>query len=116
INCANCRLMEASVLSRPDVAEVLGRFVTVQLYTPPNVPIDSIPRAAREALSERNAERQLDLTNEPTNPLYVILAPDAKVVGVRGGYNEPPVFLDFLNRSLSKVKGSGKVAQADAGR
>jgi thiol:disulfide interchange protein DsbD len=116
LNCANCRLMEASVLSRPDVAEVLGRFIPVQLYTPPNVPIDSISREQRETLSERNAERQLDLTNEPTNPLYVILSPDEKVIGVRGGYNEPPVFLDFLNGSLTRMKGSGKVAQADAGR
>ena len=33
VNCANCRLMEAGVLPRPQVVSLLKKFVTVQLYT-----------------------------------------------------------------------------------
>ena len=33
VNCANCRLMERTVFSRPEVISLLKQFVTVQLYT-----------------------------------------------------------------------------------
>jgi len=116
VNCSNCRLMEASVLSRPEVAEVLGRFVTVQLYTLPNVPIKSLTSDQRETLAEKNTDRQLDLTNESSNPLYVVLSPDGKLVTAQGGYIEPPAFLNFLKGALGKVPGTTKVAQTEGSR
>ncbi len=117
VNCANCRLMEKRVLPRPEVASILDRFVTVQLYTD-YVPIASITAAQREDLAKKNQERQIDLTNEPTNPLYVVLYPDGSVVGVLGGYREPNEFVDFLTRTFDKYTGStsGKVAQAEGSR
>ncbi len=115
VNCSNCRLMEQHVLPRPEVASRLGEFVTVQLYTD-FVPIDSITADQRKELAEKNQLREVDLTNENSNPLYVVIAPDGRqVLGTVGGYMEPNVFLDFLNRSLAKVKGEAgqKVVQAE---
>ena len=116
VNCANCRLMESRVLPRPDVVKVLKDYVTVQLYTPPGVPISSLSPDQREALGEKNAELQLELTSDNTNPFYVVLSPEGKVLGTTGGYREPAVFLAFLNKGLAKHSGTNKVAQANEGR
>ncbi len=112
VNCANCRLMEQRVLPRPEVVNLLKQFVTVQLYTD-YVPIASITAAQRKQLAEHNQETQLDLAQEATNPFYVVLTPDGKEpVASVGGYNEPPVFLNFLTKALEKARGGMKVAQA----
>jgi len=102
VNCANCRQMEASVLPLPQVAKALDQFVTVQLYTLPNVPINVLSVDQREALAEKNALRQIDKTGENTNPLYVVLSPDETVLSTKGGFVEPAAFLGFLNASLEK--------------
>ncbi|MFO0951769.1 MAG: hypothetical protein U0835_11600 [Isosphaeraceae bacterium] len=113
VNCANCRTMEASVLPRPEVVKVLSEFITVQLYTLPTVPIASIDASQREAAQPSGTRlRELELTSENTNPLYVVLSPEGKVLSARG-FGEPNVFVDFLNSALAKHKGAGKVAQSD---
>ncbi|WP_165063568.1 protein-disulfide reductase DsbD family protein [Paludisphaera rhizosphaerae] len=111
VNCANCRLMERNVLPRPDVVKLLKEFVTIQLYTD-RVPIGSLTADQREELAQANQLRQLDLAAEQTNPFYVILTPEGKVVSSMGGYNEPPVFQDFLTKALDKARGASRVARA----
>jgi thiol:disulfide interchange protein len=116
VNCANCRLMEQRVLPRPEVVNLLKQFVTVLLYTD-YVPIASITAAQRKQLAEQNQETQLDLAQEATNPFYVVLTPDGKEpVASVGGYNEPPVFLNFLTKALEKARGGMKMAQAAPAR
>ncbi len=114
-NCANCRKMEATVFPRSEVIQLLNRFVTVQLYTDFQ-PINSITADQREAIGRRNQNLELDLVSESTNPFYVVLSPSGKVLGGIGGYNEPRVFIEFLNKALSKAGGEGgtKVAQTEA--
>ena len=80
VNCANCRTMELSVLPRPEVVERLGKFITVQLYTD-IVPINSINADQRQALAEKNQDRLLAIIDDATNPFYVALGPDEKVLG-----------------------------------
>ncbi len=104
VNCANCRLMEQEVLPREEVAKALGDFVTIQLYTD-IVPIKSIPQQARIKLAEDNIDREIDLVQESTNPNYVILAPDGKVLGKSGGKQSTEVFLGFMNDGLKRFKG-----------
>ncbi len=112
VNCSNCRAMEAGVFPLPEVVAVLKKFVTVQLYTD-FVPIDSISKDDREKLKEVNQERLLDLAHEATNPIYVVLSPTGDVVIDRlGGYNEPPVFVNFLTNALRKIPATVQVAQA----
>ncbi len=112
VNCANCRLMERRVLPRPDVVKLLKEFVTVQLYTD-FVPIASLTPDQREDLARKNQDRQLDLAAEQTNPFYVAIAPDGKILASLGGYNEPAVFQEFLARALDKSRGGASVAQAN---
>jgi len=114
VNCANCRLMEKRVLPQPEIVKLLGEFVTIQLYTD-FVPIASITATQRRELAEKNQERQLDLAQEATNPFYVVLTPEGKLVSSMGGYNERPVFLDFLSKALEKARGGMSLAQAPAG-
>lgn len=115
VNCANCRLMERRVLPRPDIVKLLKEFVTVQLYTD-FVPIGSITADQREELARRNQDVQFDMTAEQTNPFYVILAPDGKVIASIGGYNEPAVFQDFLTQALDKSQTGSDLAQVRPGR
>jgi thiol:disulfide interchange protein DsbD len=111
VNCTNCRLMEQRVLPRPEVVKLLKDFVTIQLYTD-FVQIASITAEERRELATKNQELQLDLTQEATNPFYVVLTPEGKLVSALGGYNEPTKFVLFLKSSLEKARGGMSVAQA----
>jgi thiol:disulfide interchange protein DsbD len=113
VNCANCRTMELSVFPLPNVVKVLEKFVTVQLYTD-FVPIDSISSDARYELGTKNQDLLLDLSQDVTNPIYVVLSPSGDVVSSLGGLNEPAVFVDFLNQALSKARGEANVAQVSS--
>ncbi len=74
------------------------------------MPIGSITAAQCKELAGKNQERQLDLTQEATNPFYVMLTPKGKLVATIGGYNEPSVFQDFLTKALEKSRGGTSVA------
>ena len=115
VNCANCRKMEQTVFVLPEVTKLLGEFVTVSLYTD-YVDIGSLTSEDRERLAERNQERQIKMTNEATNPFYVIVTPEGQVVEAIGGYNRPDVFVDFLSKGLAKIKGETKVARVGEAR
>jgi thiol:disulfide interchange protein len=101
VNCSNCRLMESTVFPKPEVISLLKKFVTVQLYTD-RVQISSITADQREELAGANQVRLLKLAKEATNPFYVVLTPDGEVLGRLGGYNDPPVFADFLHKALDR--------------
>jgi thioredoxin-related protein len=102
--------MERTVFSRPEVISLLKQFVTVQLYTD-FVQIDQITPEQRETLAELNQERLQKLANEATNPVYVVLSPAGDVISKIGGYNEPPVFINFLTKALAKLPDDLKVSQ-----
>ena len=114
VNCANCRTMELSVLPRPEVVERLGKFITVQLYTD-IVPIDSINADQRQALAEKNQDRLLAIIDDATNPFYVALGPDDKVLATIG-FASAPNFVDFLDGALAKFGDATKVARAEPSR
>jgi thiol:disulfide interchange protein len=111
VNCPNCRLMERRVLPRPEVVAMLKRFVTVELFTD-FVDIGSITAEQRKLLAEANQDRIIELAKEATNPFYVVLSPGGDVLGRLGGYNDPPVFVDFLTKALEKLEEGTKMAQA----
>ena len=100
VNCANCRLMERTVMPRPEVIAELKKFVPIQLYTD-FVPIDSISRAQREELAEENLGREQDLTNETTSPLYVAVDAEGKVISTSTSV-EYAAFVKFLKGALDK--------------
>jgi len=101
VNCINCRKMEQTVLTRPEVIRLLSQFVTVELFTD-FVPIESIKKEQRADLAERNQNRLLELANDNSNPFYVVLGADGQVLAAKGGYIFPDVFVKFLEGALSK--------------
>ncbi len=112
VNCTNCRQMEIGVFPNRQVLPLLKRFVTVQLYTD-FVKIPSLTPLQWTERAEINQDLLLKLTGEATNPIYVVLSPDGRVVDRIGGFNEPRVFAAFLTQALEKAGGgSEKVAQA----
>ncbi len=117
VNCSNCRQMERSVMTRPDVAAKMGDFVTVALYTD-FVPISSITQAQRIDLGDKNALREIEMTGESTAPNYVIVDPSGpaeKIVRTLGGLVEPATFLDFLDKGLEgRAEASSKASEAAA--
>jgi len=112
VNCANCRAMEENVMPKPDVVAILNKFVTIQLYTD-FVQIGSITADQREELGDKNKERLYNMTHDYTNPFYVVLNPQGQVLEKLGGFNEPPVFIDFLKRGLAKHQNTSALAQAE---
>ncbi len=111
VNCANCRQMESGVFRRREIVSLLKKFVTVQLYTD-HVPIDSITAEERDARAEINQDREYNLAKETTNPFYVIMLPGGDVIDRIGGYNEPKVFAEFLERALEKFANLEKATPA----
>jgi thiol:disulfide interchange protein len=111
VNCANCRVMESEVFPRPEVVETLKRFVTVQLYSD-IVPINSIPFPERKRLAAENLDLEQKYTNEVSNPLYVVLAPDQTLLGALGGKMPAETFVKFLEDARAKLRASTKVASS----
>ena len=103
VNCANCRLMEAGVFPRPEVVSLLKKFVTVQLYTD-FVPIGSITPDQREEAgrAQPGTHHQAGQGSHQSRSTSCSLRA-AKCCGQIGGYNEPPVFVDFLTKALEKL-------------
>ncbi|WP_435016953.1 protein-disulfide reductase DsbD domain-containing protein [Tundrisphaera sp. TA3] len=114
VNCANCRLMEQQVLPREDVAKVLGEFVTIQLYTD-FVPINSITKEQRTELAEQNLDREIKLTDEATNPNYVVVDAEGRFIGKMGGWNSPGDFIAFLNDALTRARQTASLGRPGVG-
>lgn len=115
VNCANCRLMEQRVLPRPEVVDQLKNFVTVQIYTD-FVPISSITSDQRAELGQANQELLIDIAQEATNPIYVVMTAEGTVLDRIGGYNEPGIFVDFLARAQSKFTSAGTSSKVASNR
>ena len=79
-------------------------------------PLRPVEELRREALAAKNQELLLDLAHEATNPIYVALAPDGRVLNTIGGKRGPADFLAFLNEALTKHQDGRKVAQAGPSR
>jgi thiol:disulfide interchange protein DsbD len=110
VNCANCRVMELEVFPRPEVVQALGEFVPVQLYTD-IVPIKSISKDARKQLADANLDLEIKLFDDVTNPNYVIVDAEGKILGKIGGRQPPADFLGFMKSALERFRGTSKVAQ-----
>ncbi len=110
--CTNCKLNEENVFPQPAVAELLGKYTKVQLYT------DVVPKALytgtppanadRRAEARRNKDIQIDRFGSEQLPLYVLIEPqangEAKVLGVyeEGKINDVPAFVEFLRKPLAR--------------
>jgi thiol:disulfide interchange protein len=84
--CTNCHWMKANMFTRPEVAQLMGEFVLVELYTD-----------GTDAASEQNQKRQESLFQTVAIPYYAIFDADEKVTGSLAGLTkDPQEFLKFL--------------------
>lgn len=101
--CTNCRWMEQNIFTVPSVSDRLSRYVLVRLYTDGGVNAQS------------NQALQLRIGNAIAQPLYALLDPAGKNVGLKIGVeNDPSKFAAFLDRGLDAPASPAAVAAAPA--
>lgn len=123
-NCLNCRKMEQTVIPRPQVRELLEKFVRVQVFTDQVPSVDD--EAERKSLTAMNQKLQLAF-NDVSLPGYVVLNPHnigkngelIKLSQYIGMEKNPGDFAQFLDKGLEtfqKEAASNSVETAgDAG-
>jgi thiol:disulfide interchange protein DsbD len=89
--CTNCHWMKANMFPRPEIAEALGRFVLIELYTD-----------GTDAASEANQRRQEQLFQTVAIPFYAVFDADEKVIATFPGLTRNAAeFLEFLRRGAA---------------
>ncbi|MFY8165948.1 MAG: protein-disulfide reductase DsbD family protein [Sediminibacterium sp.] len=114
--CVNCRKMEENVWSDPQVADYIKEnFVLLSLYVDDRalLPVDkrftytSKSGQLKDIVSEGDlwATFQAENFNQVTQPLYVVLSPNEKILSNPVGYT-PDIqeYLNWLKCSFSKSK------------
>lgn len=105
VNCANCRLMEQTVLNRPEIIERLKKFVCIQVYAD-QVPVGDA--ADRERILESNLKLQ-EWYGDNALPSYAVVPGDRNITADAGnilsrvsGYNKDEQrFAKFLDDGLA---------------
>lgn len=114
--CVNCRKMEENVWKEDEVKKLLGEdYVLVSLYTDDREKLEK-PYKTDEGKLIRNignkwAEFQIQNFKSNTQPLYVLITPDEKVLNKPQGYEDvgdKERFLNFLECGLDRWKAEKK--------
>lgn len=105
--CANCRKMEREVLSNDAVKKMLQEdFIIISLYVDDKLELpesewkkSSTDSSILKRMGEQNLDFEIQLTQEGSQPQYVFVDSDGKLLFNAGGYN-PDVqrFLDILKK------------------
>jgi len=91
--CANCHWMRANILSRPEIAAVLKNFVLLELYTDDD-----------SATDNANLKLETDKFGTFSNPFYVILDPDEKLIDKWDGRTtDAAAYLAWLQGASQKA-------------
>jgi thiol:disulfide interchange protein DsbD len=84
--CTNCHWMKSNMFPRPEIAEALGRYILVELYTD-----------GTDAASERNQKMLSEKFSTVAIPYYAIVDPGGNVIASFAGLTRDPAeFLKFL--------------------
>jgi thiol:disulfide interchange protein DsbD len=89
--CTNCRWMEKHMFTRPDVVEMLNKYVLVRLYTD-----------RRDSINRFNRELQLSRLGTVALPYYAIITPHDSIVARFAFTREPDEFLGFLATGIEQ--------------
>lgn len=114
-NCANCRKMEENVWNQPGVMELIrDKYVLISLYTDSKAelkaPYAPYTSAFDNKLKDTEGEMWTDLEatffNKNSQPFYVLLTPDLKVLNAPVAYTpEINEYREFLRCGLEKFSG-----------
>ena len=72
--CSNCKWMKANMFTKPEVRELLGDMILVELYT------DGL-----DELSEKHQQLQVEEYRSSSIPFYALLRPDGSVAATFSG-------------------------------
>ncbi len=86
--CTNCRLMEKNMFPRPEIHDLLGKYVRVKLYTD-----DRKKGAERQEFQARHF-------NTVALPYYAVVTPDMEVLGKAEYSTDAVAFATFLKSGL----------------
>ncbi len=78
------------MLPRPAVSRELAKFVTAELFT-------DRPHLESDKFNQKLKEK---LTGSVTNPVYVVLSPDERVLKVSSFTRDEAEFLRFIRQGL----------------
>jgi thioredoxin-related protein len=112
-SCANCRKMEAEVLSKPEVSKLLHNdFVVVSLYVdekrdlPENEKyISKFDQSSITNVGAKNLDFEATIANSNAQPLYIFTDESGKIIKNAGGYD--PDMAKFI-ATLAEVKTENK--------
>ncbi len=109
--CVNCRKTEEHIWSRPAIHQkIREEFILVSLYVDDKMVIDSMLRSATtgnriRTIGQKWTDFQIANFDQNSQPLYVILTPDEKVLTTPRGYDPDPRGYDaFLDCGLNAFK------------
>ena len=86
----NCRWLEKEMFARPEIAELLGRYVALQLYTD-----------RRNDISNRNRQMQIDRFGTIDLPYFTLITPQDSVIGTFRFTRSAEEFRTFLQSGLN---------------
>lgn len=87
--CANCKVMERTVFTKPEIQERFGKMVKVKLVTD-----------VRGEPYESNKNLQLEKYGTVALPMYVILTPDGKTIDKTSYTPDVAKFAEFLDKAF----------------
>lgn len=117
VNCSNCRIMENTVLKRPENRSLLEKFVRAQLYVDTKY-IKGISEPERSVqIYERNKKLQTEWLKDVTMPAYVVATPDgSRILSVFKGLETQSMkgqFNEFLKSGLKKFEEKKTAAKGE---
>ncbi|MBT2163042.1 protein-disulfide reductase DsbD family protein [Zobellia barbeyronii] len=113
--CVNCRKMEENVWSEPDVYEILKEdYVLISLYVddrkelPESEQFDFKYDTGRvkhiETIGQKWGTFQTVNFNAASQPYYVLMSPDLKILNNAVQYTDSDVYLEWLESGLKNFK------------
>ena len=117
--CVNCRKMEENVWTDPEVHEMLSdRFIVTSLYVDDRSELEAdeieriSPKEAKKirTIGQKWSAFQITNFNTSSQPYYVILSPDLKVLERPIQTATTTEYKQWLRSGLKKMKKSGRVS------
>jgi thiol:disulfide interchange protein DsbD len=117
-SCTNCRKMEASVWSDPEVLERLKNdYVLISLYVDDRTALSETEKYVSKVslkpintLGQKWSDLQEALFNTNAQPFYVVLGPDGEpVAGPRAFNLDIKAYIGFLDQGIAAARKSGSI-------
>jgi uncharacterized protein YyaL (SSP411 family) len=94
--CVNCRKMEENVWTKPEVKELMAKYILVSLYVDDKMQLPAVEQFTYTAkdggqrristVGDKWATFQTENFNASSQPWYVLLTPDEKLLTAPVGY------------------------------